>query len=68
MILTTEAVLRYQGLCSKYMRTHEYEKELKVRIMMCARGIEDHSFDKYWREKELIKTIGVENFTADYSK
>lgn len=66
--LTTEAVLRYQGLCYKYMRTHEYEKELKVRIMMCARGIEDHSFDKYWREKELIKTIGVENFTADYSK
>ena len=63
--LTTESILRYQGLCSKYMKTGEHEKELKVRIMMCARGVESCSFDKYWREKELIKIIGIKNFTID---
>ena len=63
--LTTESILRYQGLCSKYMKTGEHEKELKVRIMMYARGVESCSFDKYWREKELIKIIGIKNFTID---
>ncbi len=63
--LTTEAILRYQGLCSKYMRTGEHEKELEVRIMMYARGVKSYSFDEYWREKELIKMIGVENYIVD---
>jgi len=61
--LTTEAILRYQGLCLKYMRKGEQEKELQVRIMMYARGVKSYSFDEYWREKELIKMIGIENYT-----
>ena len=61
--LNTAAILRYQGLCSKYMRTGEQEKELEVRIMMYARGVKSYSFDEYWREKELIKMIGTEKYT-----
>jgi hypothetical protein len=60
--LTTDMVLRYQGLCGKYRKNEEYQKELETRIMMYARGIDDHSLDKYWREKQLIKLIGIENF------
>lgn len=58
-------VLRYQGLSSKYRKNEEYQKELETRIMMYARGIDDHSRDKYWREKQLIKLIGIENFIFD---
>lgn len=64
--LSGERLGRYQGLCGKYMRTGEHEKELEVRIMMYARGIKDYSFNEYWREKELIKLIGLEKFT-DYT-
>jgi hypothetical protein len=61
--LTAETILRYQGLCSKYMRTGQLEKELQVRIMMYARGIKSRSFDEYWKEKKLIEMIGIEKFT-----
>lgn len=62
--LSGERLGRYQGLCGKYMRTGEYEKELEVRIMMYARGIKDYSLNEYWREKELIKLIGLEKFAG----
>ena len=61
--LNTDAILRYQGLSSKYRRTEEYEKELQVLIMMAARGLKGHSFDEHYREKELIIKIGIDKFT-----
>lgn len=63
--LTTNGILRYQGLTSKYRKTGEYEKELKVRIMMSARGVKDYSFNEFWREKELIRLIGIEKYIKD---
>ena len=60
--ITASGLLRYQGLVTKYRKTGKHEKKLKVRIMMYARGIKGYSFDEFWREKELIKLIGVEEY------
>ena len=59
------AILAYQDLITRYRETNQYEKELQASFEIYGKlGVTDNSLDKYWREKQLMKKIGLDKEIA----